>query len=93
MQFNLYLYSYILCTTKLELHVIKIINVVFDARTDQVRRVLLTTITDDVDIVLVFQPCSFRMDMAACHVLFRCSAEGPPNYCGSDSRFGSLHRL
>jgi hypothetical protein len=40
--------------------VIKIINATFVARTDQVkRRVLPTTITDDVDMVLAFQPCSF----------------------------------
>lgn len=46
---------------KIELHVIKIINATFVARADQVkRRVLPTTITDDVDMVLAFQPCSFK---------------------------------
>jgi predicted transcriptional regulator len=45
----------------MELSVIKIINATFVARTDQVkRRVLPTTITDDVDMVLAFQPCSFK---------------------------------
>jgi hypothetical protein len=40
---------------------IKIINATFVARADQVnRRVLPTTITDDVDMALAFQPCSFK---------------------------------
>jgi hypothetical protein len=49
MQFNLYLYLYILYTAKKELHMIKTTGVMFVGRADQARRRMLPiTITDDV---------------------------------------------
>lgn len=49
MQFNLYMRLYVPWKTKIELHMIQTVSVMFVARADQIRRrVLPITITDDV---------------------------------------------